>query len=165
VSLADSEEARGGGLRREVALRRSQKFVADHEFSHGGRAQKRREIVRVDMPGFERLPVGRSLMKTHGIRKSRFKKIFVTNGDAAKDVAKEIALVRMYNQRALRYMLPWLPRDIDEIFEFFDGDPWPYGVEENRPTLEALVQYLQDQHLTDWKPTLEELFAPIYGLE
>jgi hypothetical protein len=28
-----------------------------------------------------------------------------------------------------------------------------------------LVQYLQDQHLTNWKPTLEELFAPVYGLE
>src|SRR5437588_449540 len=79
--------------------------------------------------------------------------------------AKEIALTRMYNQRALRYMMPWLPRDIDEIYEFFDGDPWPYGVEENRPTLEALVQYLQDQHLIAKKPTLEELFAPIYGLE
>jgi 4,5-dihydroxyphthalate decarboxylase len=79
--------------------------------------------------------------------------------------AKEIALERMYNQRALRYMMPWLPRDIDEIYEFFGGDPWPYGVEPNRPTLEALVQYLQDQHLTDHKPKLEELFAPIYGLE
>ena len=77
--------------------------------------------------------------------------------------AKEIALERMYNQRALRYMMPWLPRDIDEIHEYFGGDPWPYGVEENRPTLEALVQYLQDQHLTDWKPTLEELFVPNYG--
>ena len=71
----------------------------------------------------------------------------------------------IHTQRALRYMMPWLPRDIDEIYEFFDGDPWPYGVEENRPTLEALVQYLQDQHLIAKKPTLEELFAPIYGLE
>ena len=77
--------------------------------------------------------------------------------------AKEIALERMYNLRALRYMMPWLPRDVDEIFEYFDGDPWPYGVEENRPTLEALVQYLQDQSLTDWKPTLEELFAPVFS--
>jgi len=23
------------------------------------------------------------------------------------------------------------------------------------------VQYLQDQHLTDWKPKIEELFAPV----
>ena len=29
----------------------------------------------------------------------------------------------------------------------------------------ALVQYLQDQHLIANKPTLEELFAPIFGLE
>jgi len=79
--------------------------------------------------------------------------------------SKKIALKHMFNLRALRYMTPFLMRDIDEIHEVFNGDPWPYGVEENRPTLEALVQYLQDQHLTSWKPTLEELFAPVYGLE
>ena len=38
-------------------------------------------------------------------------------------------------------------RDIDEIYDVFGGDPWPYGVEQNRPTLEALVTYLHDQHL------------------
>jgi 4,5-dihydroxyphthalate decarboxylase len=79
--------------------------------------------------------------------------------------AKEIALERMYNLRALRYMVPWLPRDVDEIFEFFDGDPWPYGVDENRPTLEALVTYLCDQNLIAKPVPLEDLFAPIYGLE
>jgi 4,5-dihydroxyphthalate decarboxylase len=79
--------------------------------------------------------------------------------------AKEVALERMYNLRALRYMLPWLPRDVDEVFEFFDGDPWPYGVEPNRPTLEALVTYLCDQHLIAKPVPLEELFTPIWGLE
>ena len=53
--------------------------------------------------------------------------------------SKEIALEKMYNLRALRYMTPFLMRDIDEIHEIFDGDPWPYGVEPNRPTLEAFV--------------------------
>ena len=53
----------------------------------------------------------------------------------------------MFNLRALRYMTPWLMRDIDEIHDVFGGDPWPYGVEKNRPTLEALVTYLADQHL------------------
>ncbi len=48
---------------------------------------------------------------------------------------------------ALRYMLPWLGADLDEIAEVFDGDPWPYGIEANRPTLEALVQYLAEQNL------------------
>ena len=53
--------------------------------------------------------------------------------------SKKIALEKMFNLRALRYMTPFLMRDIDEIYEFFDGDPWPYGVEPNRPTLEAFV--------------------------
>jgi 4,5-dihydroxyphthalate decarboxylase len=107
------------------------------------------------------------IMHLVAIKKSVYEKypFVATSLFNAFQRAKEIALDRMYNQRALRYMMPWLPRDIDEIHEYFGGDPWPYGVEENRPTLEALVQYLQDQHLTDWKPKLEELFAPIYGLE
>jgi 4,5-dihydroxyphthalate decarboxylase len=107
------------------------------------------------------------IMHLVAIKKSIYEKhpFVATSLFNAFQRAKEIALERMYNQRALRYMLPWLPRDIDEIYEYFGGDPWPYGVEPNRPTLEALVQYLQDQHLTDWKPKLEELFAPIYGQE
>ena len=107
------------------------------------------------------------IMHLVAIKKSIYEKypFVATSLFNAFQRAKEIALERMYNQRALRYMMPWLPRDIDEIYEYFDGDPWPYGVEPNRPTLEALVTYLQDQHLTDWKPTLEELFAPIYGQE
>ena len=107
------------------------------------------------------------IMHLVAIKKSIYEKypFVATSLFNAFQRAKEIALERMYNQRALRYMMPWLPRDIDEIYEYFDGDPWPYGVEPNRPTLEALVTYLQDQHLTDWKPKLEELFAPIYGQE
>src|SRR5262249_28856019 len=59
--------------------------------------------------------------------------------------SKKIALEKMFNLRALRYMTPFLMRDIDEIYELFDGDPWPYGLEPNRPTLEAFVTYLTDQ--------------------
>jgi 4,5-dihydroxyphthalate decarboxylase len=77
--------------------------------------------------------------------------------------SKEIALEKMLNLRALRYMVPWLMRDIDEIFEFFDGDPWPYGVEPNRPTLTALVQYLADQHLIAEPVPVDDLFVPTYG--
>jgi 4,5-dihydroxyphthalate decarboxylase len=77
--------------------------------------------------------------------------------------AKEIALEKMFNLRALRYMTPFLMRDIDEIYEFFDGDPWPYGVEPNRPTLEALVQYLADQHLIAAPVPVDDLFVPTYG--
>jgi len=77
--------------------------------------------------------------------------------------SKQIALDHMYNLRALRYMVPWLMRDIDEIYEFFDGDPWPYGVEPNRPTLEALVTYLADQALIEKPVPVDDLFVPTYG--
>jgi 4,5-dihydroxyphthalate decarboxylase len=60
---------------------------------------------------------------------------------------------------ALRYMLPWLPDDLDEIEDVFGGDPWPYGLEPNRPTLEALVQYLHEQGLIKAPIALDKLFV------
>ncbi len=77
--------------------------------------------------------------------------------------SKNIALKKMYNLRALKYMTPWLMRDIDEIFDTFDGDPWPYGLEKNRPTLEALVTYLVDQDLIAEPVPVDDLFIPTYG--
>ncbi len=77
--------------------------------------------------------------------------------------SKKVALKHMYNLRALRYMTPFLMRDIDEIYEVFNGDPWPYGVEKNRKTLEALVTYLVDQHLIAAPVKVDDLFVPTYG--
>ena len=77
--------------------------------------------------------------------------------------SKKIALKHMYNLRALRYMTPFLMRDIDEIYEIFNGDPWPYGVEKNRKTLDALVTYLVDQHLIAAPVKVDDLFVPTYG--
>ena len=53
--------------------------------------------------------------------------------------AKDRAWEKMRYSGTLRYMLPWLPDDVEEIDELFGGDCWPYGIEPNRPTLEALV--------------------------
>ena len=77
--------------------------------------------------------------------------------------SKKIALKHMFNLRALRYMTPFLMRDIDEIHEIFNGDPWPYGIEKNRKTLEALVTYLVDQHLIAVPVNVDDLFVPTYG--
>ena len=38
--------------------------------------------------------------------------------------------------------------DFDQLHEVFGGDAWPYGIEPNRPTLEALMTYLTDQGST-----------------
>jgi 4,5-dihydroxyphthalate decarboxylase len=77
--------------------------------------------------------------------------------------SKNAALAKMNETGALRYMLPWLGTELDEIHEVFKGDPWPYGIEPNRPTLDALVTYLTEQNLIPKKIPLEEIFVPTYG--
>ncbi len=78
---------------------------------------------------------------------------------AAKDRARE----KMRFSGTLRYMLPWLPDDVEEIDELFGGDCWPYGVEPNRPTLEALVGYMAEQGLIPEPIPVEKLFVPTFG--
>ena len=77
--------------------------------------------------------------------------------------AKDWAIDQMYFSGAQKYMLPWLFDDLREIDNVFGGDPWPYGIEENRPTLEALVKYMRQQNFIAEEVGLEDLFAPIYG--
>lgn len=76
---------------------------------------------------------------------------------------KTLAFERMRYLGALRYMLPWLPAELDEIEAVFGGDPWPYGVEANRPTLEALVRFLSDQPMIARPVAIDGLFAPVRG--
>ena len=61
----------------------------------------------------------------------------------------------------LRYMLPWMTAELDEIRDVFGGDPWPYGVEVNRPTLSALVRYLEEQGVIAKAPKVDDLFVPV----
>ena len=61
----------------------------------------------------------------------------------------------------LRYMLPWMHAEVDDIDKVFGGDPWPYGVEPNRPTLEALVRYLAEQGIIAKAPRVDDLFVPV----
>lgn len=77
--------------------------------------------------------------------------------------SKKIALEKLFNLRAVRYMTPFLMREIDDIWEIFNGDPWPYGIEPNRKTLEALVAYQQDLGLIDKPVKVDDLFVPVYG--
>jgi 4,5-dihydroxyphthalate decarboxylase len=78
---------------------------------------------------------------------------------AAKDRARE----KMHFSGTLRYMLPWLPADIEELDALFGGDCWPYGIEPNRPTLEALVTYMAEQGLIPQPIPIEQLFVPTFG--
>jgi 4,5-dihydroxyphthalate decarboxylase len=81
----------------------------------------------------------------------------------ALDAAKDYAWKKMRYSGTLRYMLPWLPDDVEEIDGLFGGDCWPYGVEPNRPTLEALVTYMVEQGLIPEHIPIEKLFVTTYG--
>ncbi len=77
--------------------------------------------------------------------------------------SKKIALEKLFNLRAVRYMTPYLMREIDDIWEVFKGDPWPYGLEPNRQTLEALVKYQQTLGLITTPVKVDDLFVPTFG--
>jgi 4,5-dihydroxyphthalate decarboxylase len=105
------------------------------------------------------------IMHLVAIRRDTYEKhpFIATSLMKAFEQSKALALAKMMETGALRYMLPWLGTELDEIHEVFKGDPWPYGIEPNRPTLEALVTYLHEQHLIAKKPAIEEIFVPVYG--
>ncbi|MEA2988977.1 MAG: hypothetical protein QOG83_1688 [Alphaproteobacteria bacterium] len=75
--------------------------------------------------------------------------------------AKRRARARMRYAGSLSTMLPWLQSEIEEIDAVFGGDAWPYGLEPNRPTLEALVRYMVEQHFIATPIPLEQLFVPV----
>ena len=75
--------------------------------------------------------------------------------------SKEVALQRMKNLAALRYMLPWLSDDLDEIQQLFGDDPWPYGVQANLPTLNALLEHMVEQGVIAQPIPIEDLFLPV----
>lgn len=80
----------------------------------------------------------------------------------AFSAAKAWCLEQMRFSGTSRYMLPWLPADLEEIDELFNGDPWAYGLENNRKALETFVGYLVQQRFLDSPPALEDLFEPLH---
>jgi len=79
----------------------------------------------------------------------------------AFEEAKAVAYRDMRFTGAMRYALPWLYQDLDEIDELFDGDPFVYGLAKNRKSLEALARYLQEQGFVDTAIAVDKIFAPI----
>ncbi len=77
--------------------------------------------------------------------------------ERSKDIARE----SLYETGAPHAMLPFLPAYIEETQRVFKGDPWVYGIEPNRVTLEAQQSYLHREGLIAKRFPIEELFAKI----
>ena len=78
----------------------------------------------------------------------------------AKDHALELMRVSITQST----MFPWHMAEFDEIETLMAGDPWPYGLEPNRPSLEAMSRFLHQQHMTAREVKVEELFVPLPGM-
>ncbi len=81
----------------------------------------------------------------------------------ACEAAKRTALAQMHFTAALRYMLPWLIDELEEQDAVFGPDPWPYGVDANRPTLEAFARHLVADGFLAAPPPLEDIFVAVPG--
>lgn len=74
--------------------------------------------------------------------------------------AKEFNYKRLYDSNALVVSLPWIVDEIEASRRIFGEEIWNYSIEGSRPTLEALVQYLDEQGLTRRRMRVEDLFVP-----
>jgi len=74
--------------------------------------------------------------------------------------SKNIALKNLDHTYALQVSLPWLMHHVSYTKKVMGEDWWPYGIEQNRQTIDALCQYSFEQGLSARRMSTEELFAP-----
>jgi 4,5-dihydroxyphthalate decarboxylase len=72
--------------------------------------------------------------------------------------SKRRSLERLLDPAVSRYPLPWLPTYARKMRDLFGGDPFPFGIEENRPTLELFLQYTFEQGIAHRHAKPEEIF-------
>jgi 4,5-dihydroxyphthalate decarboxylase len=78
----------------------------------------------------------------------------------AFEEAKRRCLEQIGDTGELKTALPWLIDEVERTRELMGWDFWPYGVEENRETLEFMTQMSYEQGLTKERLDVDELFAP-----
>ena len=66
----------------------------------------------------------------------------------------------LYVTAALKAMLPWLTRHVEDARALMGDDFWPYGFAPNRETLATFLRYHHEQGLSKRRLEPEELFAP-----
>jgi 4,5-dihydroxyphthalate decarboxylase len=72
--------------------------------------------------------------------------------------AKKIAEENLRDTTALPISLPFLVEHAEQTAALMGDDFWPYGVDANRPTLEAFARYSHRQGLIPEVPDIDSLF-------
>jgi 4,5-dihydroxyphthalate decarboxylase len=78
----------------------------------------------------------------------------------AFEQAKRLGVRRLTETTASSIAMPWAPERLVELKPLFGEEWWPYGVEANRTTLEAFVEFASAQGVAAGPLPIEELFAP-----
>ena len=76
----------------------------------------------------------------------------------AFDLAKARSLERIGDLTASRIPVPWAAAIAGEWSQGFGADPFPYGLEANRKTLDAFCRFARDQGITARKLSPDDLF-------
>jgi 4,5-dihydroxyphthalate decarboxylase len=79
----------------------------------------------------------------------------------AFESSKKAALLRMKNYSALRYMLPWMTEEIDQLEEVFGEDPWTYGLETNSATINTMMKFMVQQGMIKKVLSMDDLFVSV----
>jgi 4,5-dihydroxyphthalate decarboxylase len=74
--------------------------------------------------------------------------------------SKERSMERLTDMSVSRYPVPWLADHVQRLQEKLGKDLYPYGIEENRPTLETFLQYAYEQGIARRHAKPEEIFPP-----
>jgi 4,5-dihydroxyphthalate decarboxylase len=97
-------------------------------------------VIALRRAVFERYPwVARNLMK-------------------AFEEAKRRSLERIADLTASRIPVPWAASLLPDYAKAFGEDPFPYGLEANRKTLEAFCRFAHAQGITARRMTPDDLF-------
>jgi 4,5-dihydroxyphthalate decarboxylase len=72
--------------------------------------------------------------------------------------SKKRSLERLLDPAVSRYPLPWLPTYGRKMRDMLGGDPFPFGIEQNRPTLETFLRYTYEQGIAHRHAKPEEIF-------
>ena len=74
--------------------------------------------------------------------------------------AQREAYHELRDTTALKTMLPWLTRHLEDTERIMGRDFWPYGLEANQHTLDTFLRYHFEQGLSKRLLKAKELFAP-----
>lgn len=75
--------------------------------------------------------------------------------------ARDIAIGRFYDTDALHLTLPWLIDHVEETWRVLGKDYWAYGLQPNRPAINAVGRYVQEQGLAPRAVCADEMFLDL----